>query len=129
MLLADGQQWLERVPDPHVYPFTRLRFLYGCYRIERDGATLAVKRQLARRLAARDPNDFMVVYLYASMLNPQLQPSDKALGLKLTRHLLQLDPKRATPSVYGVQGWIYYSDWLRTKSRSDRLAAIDDYQT
>ena len=115
---------LPQVPFPKTYEYARMRYLL---QMESDPYSTYM-RTLGKRLALRDPNDYLVKYNLIGTLIPRRYPQEKQLGLRYIQDLIRIDRNRAIPNVYLAEGRIYYSAFLGTKSQSDGNNAITAYR-
>jgi|GEM_PF-6227059 len=116
---AGRMRWaLALAPDPRVAEYARLRFSLEASRLSPDQG-----RVLARRLAARWPNDRSIKLSTARMLiNSQAAP-DFDEAIKIADDLLKSDPNRA--SYVALKGTVHETAWFRLHRRADGLAAIE----
>lgn len=111
---------MTRVPSPHTYEFSRLRFILAMMVYP----STALK-PMGLRLLKHKPDDTEVMYLQVRALNYQ-NPAERDQGLSLANRLVQKLPKQ--PNVYALLGQAYYRAWLYTGNRIYGDRSIQAYR-
>ena len=113
---------LASVPSPHTYDYDRLRFLIQSFAI----VVPYQLKSIAERLLKKNPEDALVKYALAALLNNSNNSRDRVMAMVYAQQLVNKYPKDA--KYYSLLAGFAYTTWFRSKTQTDANKAIAAYQ-
>ena len=105
---------------PHTYNFSRIAFLCSV-----TGYQDPMLIDIAKRLVAHDPSDYVCKYQLVNLLLMRPAVSDKLLGLKYAQEIIKSQPNKSSP--YAQIAFAHYELWQITHKESEARSAIATY--
>ena len=117
-----GINFVHEKPLPNSFEFTRAALFYFVRYDFPHRSYLPV----ARKLSEKAPSDIWLNYIRLTLLQPQTNPEHRSEGIKLISKLDADRQRNDTQWDYSI-GVFYYLCWQKSKSASDRSAALSRF--